>query len=348
MNTFFIEFRDPLFGIIIFFALIFVITFFSYWWGRYKAKEDSKDVDKFLEQFKANRADDTLSDMIATSSVSANIWMLLANSYYKSGAYEKSIEIYTELVKKEESSQIKDLLLTLGKTYYKAGFLERAKQVFLEILKNNPRTPQALQYLFLIYEQMREYTKAKEVLEPLEAMEIDVSLDTAYIEVLSIIHDFKQDESQKVQALLEIHKRSHRLTYMIFAYLFQKDPKSAWKNFDCSRSELLIDILWALPNQALDFDIIASNGFLKELYSARGDLLLAKNSSLFELDILIQLQQKVDATLSFEYVCDHCKTVYPFAFHRCSNCHKIDTQRIDFQVVKDYYKDISEENNSFQ
>ena len=48
MNTFFIEFRDPLFSVIIFFAIIFIITFFSYWWGRYRRKEDSRHLDKFF------------------------------------------------------------------------------------------------------------------------------------------------------------------------------------------------------------------------------------------------------------------------------------------------------------
>lgn len=348
MNTFFIEFRDPLFGIIVFFALVFVITFFSYWWGRYKSKEDSKDVDKFLKQFQPKKLDDSLSAAVASSDLSSQIWIHLAGSYAQSGAYEKSIEIYTALVKKGESTQTKELLLTLGKTYYRAGFLERAKQVFLEILKNNPRTPEALRYLFLIYEQMREYAKAKEVLEPLEAMEIDISLDASYIEALELINDFSKEESEKVEALLVIHKQSHRLSYMIFAYIFQKDPKTAWDNFDASRSKTLSDILWTLPKSALNMNIIENNGFLKELYSARGDVQLAKSSAHFELDLLIQLQQKADATLSFEYVCTHCKTVYPFAFYRCSHCHKIDMQRVDCKVVKDYYKDISEENNSFQ
>ena len=49
MNLFFIEFRDPLFGLIVFFTLIFVITFVSYWWGKYKYREDSKYLDKFLK-----------------------------------------------------------------------------------------------------------------------------------------------------------------------------------------------------------------------------------------------------------------------------------------------------------
>jgi len=96
-------------------------------------------------------------------------------------------------------------------------------------------------------------------------------------------------------------------------------------------------------------DIISKNSFLQELYSARGDLELASRSSIFEFDILINLKNSgVNATLNFEYVCENCKQVSPFAFHRCSFCHNIDTSRVEWSLTKDYHKDFSEENNSFQ
>lgn len=98
----------------------------------------------------------------------------------------------------------------------------------------------------------------------------------------------------------------------------------------------------------MDLDIIAQNGYLRELYTARGDVDLAIKSSVFELNILINLGGKVNATMSFEYICESCKQVYPFAFSRCTNCHAIDTSRLEYSLTKDYHRDFSEENNSFQ
>ena len=85
--------------------------------------------------------------------------------------FEKSLDIYNELLKVDDGSNTIELMYLLGRTYFKAGFLERAKQIFLNILKNNPRTPEALKYLLLVYEYMRDYKSAFEVLEPLDELE---------------------------------------------------------------------------------------------------------------------------------------------------------------------------------
>jgi rRNA maturation endonuclease Nob1 len=122
----------------------------------------------------------------------------------------------------------------------------------------------------------------------------------------------------------------------------------AWENFDSSKSEFLTDILWQVDKKDLNLDIITQNGYLRELYTARGDFELATSSSIFELDVLINLKSKANATLSFEYICDNCKVVYPFAFNRCSGCHSIDSSRIEISLSKNYHRDFSEENNSFQ
>ena len=348
MNAFFIEFRDPLFGIIVFFVLVFMITFFSYWYNRFRTKEDYRHLDKFLRQFRSPPSQKELKVLITSGELSEKSWLLLAQSYFKNGDYEKSIEIYNEVLKVGDKKNYRDTMFLLGRTYFKAGFLERAKQIFLEILKKNPRTPQALDYLLLVYEYMREYNLALEVLDSLGELDKDIRSDRAYLKSLSILNDVKTSAEIKAALLLEIYEKNHQLTYMLFEYLFRVSPKLAWQNFDSSKSELLTDILWHVDKKDLDFDIIAQNGYLRELYSARGDVELANTSSVFEFDVLINLKGKARATLSFEYICDSCKQIYPFAFNRCSNCHEIDTSRVEFILSKDYHRDFSEENNSFQ
>ena len=223
-----------------------------------------------------------------------------------------------------------------------------SKQIFLEILKKNPRTPQALDYLLLVYEYMKEYNLALEVLDSLGELNKDIRNDRAYLNSLAILNDMQTSVEIKAALLLEIYEKNHQLTYMLFEYLFRVSPKLAWENFDSSKSELLTDILWHVDKKDLDFDIIAQNGYLRELYTARGDVELANTSSVFEFDVLINLKGKAKATLSFEYVCDNCKQIYPFAFNRCSHCHEIDTSKVEFMLSKDCHRDFSEENNSFQ
>ena len=348
MSSFFIEFRDPLFGIIVFFVLIFVVTFFSYWWGRYKSKEDSRHLDKFLRGFRSLPSKDELNVLITSGELSEKSWLLLAQSYFKNGDYEKAIEIYNELLKVSSFSNSRDTMFLLGRTYFKAGFLERAKRIFLQILKNNPRTPQALHYLLLAYEYLRDYKSALDVLEPLDELNRETAADSAYLKSLALLNDTTKNEVQKADELLEMYRATHQLTYLVFEYLFRVNPKLAWENFDSSKSEVLTAVLWYIDRKDLDFDIISKNSYLRELYSARGDVELASGSSIFEFDVLIKLKDSSNATLNFEYMCDNCKQVYPFVFNRCSSCHAIDTAIAEYSLTKDYHRDFSEENNSFQ
>ncbi len=348
MNIFFLEFRDPLFSVIIFFALIFIITFLSYWWGRYRRQEDYKHLDKFLKQFRILPTKSELKELISKDELSQKSWMLLASSYFKSGNYEKSIEIYNEILKLSNHKNQKEIMFLLGKTYFKAGFLERSKQIFLEILKKSPRTPQALEKLLLVYEYMKDYKSALEILEPLEELNQDVSSDSVYLKCLALLNDSDISVDNKTKKIIDIYKTYHQQTYMIFEYLFRVDPKLAWENFDSSKSDVMVDLLWHVQLKDLNLEKISQNSYLRELYTARGDVDLSTKSSVFEFDTLISLKGKANATLSFEYICNNCKQLYPFAFHRCSSCHCTDTIGIEFALSRDLSRDFSEENNSFQ
>ena len=325
-----------------------MITFFSYWWSRYKRREDSKYLDNFLKQFRTLPSKDELKVLISSGELSEKSWLLLAHSYSKNGDYEKCIEIYNEILSMGSSENKRETMFLLGKTYFKAGFLERSRQVFLSILKTNPRTPQALKYLLLVYEYMKEYQSALDVLEPLDELGVDIELDSIHLKMMELLNSTELTQDEKSLKLLEMYKETHQLAYIVFEYLFRVNPKLAWENFDSSKSELLSDILWGVEAKNLNLDIISKNGYLRELYSARGDINLAQSSSIFEFDVLIKLKGKANASLSFEYMCNSCKQVFPFVFNRCSSCHSVDTSRVEWSLSKDYCKKFSEENNSFQ
>lgn len=347
MNSFFIEFRDPLFGVIAFFVLIFVIAFISYWWGRFKTREDNRYLDRFIRQFHTLPTEEELKSLISSSGISEKSWLLLAHSYTQNGDYEKSIEIYQTLIERHDDPlRRRDTLFLLGQTYFKAGFLERSKEIFLQILKYHPRTPEALHYLLLIYEHLHEYQNALDVLEPLSELGEDAAKDKLYLECIALLNDHELTSEEKASRLIGIYKEHHMLTYLIFDYLFTNHPELAWQNFDQSQAERLSDILWHLEPHQCDLDIIASNGYLRELFSAKGLVDHAQNSAVFELDVLIKLRNsgKTGATLTYEYLCRNCKQILPFAFHRCHNCYAIDSVWSEPILTKDHF----EENLSFQ
>ena len=301
-----------------------------------------------MKQFRTPPTGDEIKGLVSNGGLSQKSWLILAHSYSKNGDFEKSIEIYNEILKFSDLQKQKEIMFLLGKTYFKAGFLERSKQIFLEILRKNPRTPRALENLLLVYEYMKDYPSALEVLEPLDELKKDISNDSIYLKTLALLDDSKVSSEVKSQKLIEIYKETHQLAYMVFEYLFRVNPKLAWENFDSSKSDKMVDLLWHVKKNDLDLDIIQQNSYLRELYSARGDVKLATKSNVFEFDLLINLEGKANATLSFEYICDNCKQVYPFSFYRCSGCHSIDTLGMEFSLTKDFHRDFSEENNSFQ
>ncbi len=348
MGSFFIEFRDPLFSIIVFISIIFAISFFSYWWGRYRAKDNYRFLDRFLEQFDTLPSEERFGEIIRSSDLSVKSWLLLADAYIKNGDYEKAIEVYTELLRLEEGVEnAKEIMFLLGKTYFKAGFLGRSKGVFLEILKKNPRTPEVLHYLLLVYEYMRDYNAALEVLEPLDELGEDISKESLYLRTLSLLNAVDIDEELRKREIVFLYREHKKLERMVFGYLFRIDPKLAWRELDIEKAPLIADILWNLEKEKLDYDIISKSKFLQELYSAKGYIEEVKSSEIFELDILIKLQNDADATIEFEYLCQNCKVVFPFSFDRCNACHHIDTMVLEYNLQKDYTKGLGEAGNSF-
>lgn len=347
MDTFFIEFRDPLFGIIVFFLLLFILSFISYWWGRRKSANENKELENFLGKFNTTPDETNISSQVHGDAITNETWFLLASGFEHQGNFEKSIEIYLALLgKKSDKIVQKEVLLKLGRGYFKAGFLERARQSFLQVLQNHPRTPQALHHLILIYEHLQLFGDAIEAMDSLTEIQGSVGCEKLYLEARRMIADPKVSVDEKASFLIDLYTQHARLGYLVFEYLFTHRPSLAWSHFDHSLSQRVADILWRLPSNNLDFDIIARNGFLRELFSAKGYCDLAQSSNIFELDTLITLRAcgNAKATLQFEYVCKECHQLSFFAFHRCPSCHAIDSIESIMSLEKERFED----NNSFQ
>ena len=154
MGNIALGYRDPLFGIILIVALIFLISFFTYYYSIYKEKIARKDYRKLSKRFELGKLkEEDYVHLYKTYNLPFDSILLLASSFLHKGDHNKAISVYLTLlehvkdrVKKEE------LLELLGTTYFKGGFLQRSKEIFLRILKFSPRNKNALLHLLLVNE----------------------------------------------------------------------------------------------------------------------------------------------------------------------------------------------------
>ncbi|WP_187647523.1 tetratricopeptide repeat protein [Nitrosophilus labii] len=339
MENFLLEYRDPLFGILVFLILVFIVSFFSYWWAWYKRKEQDDEIARFFAKFEESADEEILN--IEKEKDTKKAFLLLASAFERSGDFEKAIAIYVNLSKSEEKpKERQELLKKLGFIYFKAGFLEKSREIFLESLKFYPRDKEALRFLMVIYERLQQYDKAKEVLESLEELG-EGKEEKNYFKALDIVKNMKNDD----KTLLEIYKNSSLHVRLIFEYLFKKDPKKAWEKLKSKDYKKLSDLFWNLPKENVDMNVVKKSDFLSQLYSAKGYARLKNESEVFEFDVLLNLNKDI-ADLDFEYICEECKQVFPFSFSRCPSCLIARSPKVELMLTKK--RGNNEESISFQ
>ena len=225
----------------------------------------------------------------------------------------------------------------LGKVYFHAGFLERSRTIYEEILRKKPRNVQALYMLEVVYEKMQNFSKAKEVLEPLKLLEEDTNTLQKFLALSELIADKHMQKEQKIEKLLSLLKSQSNLYREIIRILFHLDTEAAWKALDAARIDEVIDILWFLPQSQLSLDIISQNEQLKTLYYAKGYIQeSAVKSGIFSLDMLATAKQSgfSDGDLHFTYLCKKCKQSFPVSFKRCPNCMALHSVEVEEHIAK--------------
>ncbi len=349
MNSLVLEYRDPLFGIIIFFSLIFAISFLTYSFGLYKERRARRDYRKLLRRFEIGKLkEDDYVHLYKTYNLPFDSILLLASTFLHKGNYNKAISVYltllehvTDRVKKEE------LLELLGSTYFKGGFMQRAKEIYLKILKFSPRNIEALKYLLVINEKLKDFISAKDALDCLEELDVDVKKEKIYIKTLSIINNPVDSFEKKSLKLHKILKENPFIQRPIAKFLLQYNKKFFWKILDEFDFRKLIDLMWYLNFDDIDFDKVVENEFLNELYNAKGYINTLDHSKDFVFDILIALNKhdhKIPATIDFEFICSSCKNIHPIYDSRCPHCHSI----LTFDIKHNLVKDLVETNQSLQ
>ncbi len=342
MDNIILEYRDPLFGIILLVALIFLISFVTYSFSIYKERLARKDYRKLSLRFELGKLkEEDYVHLYKTYNLPFDSILLLASSFLHKGDYNKAISVYLTLlehvndrVKKEE------LLELLGTTYFRGGFLQRSKEIFLRILKFSPRNKNALNHLLLVYEKLKDFQKAKEITTCLEELDKDMNIDKIYLDSLIILNDSILSYEKRTELLYEIFKENKMIERIFASFLIQFNKPFFWehvKEFDCSK---YTDVVWYLNFDDINFDKVVENQFLVEVYNAKGYLNTLNHSGDFDFDILILLNQhehKINASLDFEFICSSCKHSHPIFDTRCPHCHSILTLNVKHRLTKSFY-----------
>ena len=341
MDNIILEYRDPLFGVILLVTLVFLISFITYSFSIYREKSARKDYRELSLRFELGKLkEDDYVHLYKTYNLPFDSILLLASSFLHKGDYNKAISVYLTLlehvndrVKKEE------LLELLGTTYFKGGFLQRSKEIFLRILKFSPRNKNALIHLLLVYEKLKDYKKAKEVTNSLEELDKDMSTDKIYLDSLIILNDSVLSYEKRAELLYEIFKNHTIIERIFVSFLIQFNKTFFWNHiseFNCSKYS---DIMWYINFDDIDFDKVIENQFLVELYNAKGYLNNLEHSGDFDFDILILLnkhEHQIQASLDFEFICSSCKHSHPVFDTRCPHCHNILTFDVKHRLTKSF------------
>ena len=349
MNQFAFEYRDPIFGVIFIFALVFVISFLTYTFGVYKEKKARKEYRKLLRRFElGNLKEADYVHLYKTYNLPFDSILLLASTFLHKGDLTKAINVYLALLEHVKDRVKKEELLEhLGVTYFKGGFLQRSREIFLKILKFSPRNQTALKYLLLINEKLKDYNKALDVLNSLEELNTDTFRDRIYLESLIILNDPLISFEKKTEKLYSFFKMNKIIERPFLEFLLQFNKGFFWKHIDDFDVSKILDLLWYLDFNDIDFDVVEKNKILKELFNAKGYLNNLVSSDDFDFEVLMLLnkeQGRLKADLNFEYLCTSCKRKNPIYSNRCPHCHSILTFKVRHNLIKGF----NEKNQSLQ
>ncbi len=323
-----LNYRDPLAGIIVIFIFIFVASFITYTVGIYNERKSRKEYRKLLQRFDLGTLkEDDYIHLYSTYNLPFDSIILLASSFVHKGQNSKAISVYLALLEHvKEPIKKEELLELLGKTYFKSGMLQRSKDIFLKIVKFSPRNKVALHKLLLIFQHLNEFNRAKEVLDALEELDDDTIKERLYLKILEMIDNPIMSFEKKSVQLLVTLKKNNKLERIVANYLIKFNKELFWENITLFNPMIIIDLLWYLDFDDLDWDNINKISILEEIYTAKGYINKAQKSNIFELNILIALRNStVQSTLdlNFEFICMKCKKSHPIYESRCPHCEDI-------------------------
>lgn len=355
LEGFYLDEKDPIFGIIIFIGILLLISVLSYIWGIFAKKDEQNKIENFIKKFNEFGGLEEKYIEILDSIDDIEIYGVLAEIFTKNGDFSKAINVYLIALKNVKSRKQKEQILTrLGMTYFKAGFLARADETLLRALELSPRNEKALAILSVIYEQLRAFKKELEVLDALRELGSDVKDAQIYAKIKMIWLNNSLNKSEKIAQILPfctIFQPAKRIVLEIYLndYL-DENLDELLLNLPDIRD--FIDLLWYHADFFTKLNLEQINKQILEQIRAVLSAKFAENSDeevqisnqqsqifksdFFEINALNSMKNSGfnSADLSFKYVCKHCKNVFPSYFYRCPVCYELKSCLISPQIME--------------
>ena len=182
MDFFFVEYRDPIFGLVVLATLVLVVAVAHYAWRVVSSKSQEKGLEGFIKKFEIA---DEHKDLLRASSLSLENLHFLASIFTKSGEFEKAIQIYLIALEKiKDKNEREAIFCDLAEVYFRAGFLARSEEVLLSALSLRPRNEKALKLLKIVYLRLKRYDEVLQTLDCLFELGFEVSKERDFIEVM--------------------------------------------------------------------------------------------------------------------------------------------------------------------
>ena len=98
--------------------------------------------------------------------------LALGSLFRRRGEVERAIRVHQNIISKPglAERQKTRALLELGEDYMRAGLFDRAENLFKELIERDSQAPSALRHLLDIYQQEKDWEKALQQAQQLEAV----------------------------------------------------------------------------------------------------------------------------------------------------------------------------------
>ncbi|PSM53099.1 hypothetical protein CBLAS_1820 [Campylobacter blaseri] len=332
MENFFIDYRDPIFGLIILISAALIVAIFSYIWGVFSLKDKNETIEKFIKKFNTiNGLSKEHIELLESIDIEPKTLGILATTFKNSGDFEKAINIYTIALNKTNDKKEKEYFLTeLGKVFFKAGFLQKSEDIFLQALSLGARNIDALKFLNVIYEKLKLYDKELEVLDALKEQGLNTDESTAFVKAQMIANDNSLSFDKKIKEIMKFSSHFNFVSrFIIELFIKNNEPLSKLKKFPPLKE--CIDIIWHL-----DECVNAKDKEYKALFFAKNLINEYEKSSFFEIEAISAMRKSgfFDANLNFKYICSECRNNLPSFFYRCPICYSLQSAKIVPKLIR--------------
>lgn len=338
MGSLFLDYRDPLFGIMAFLLILSVGTLLAMLFSKLKESGEAKRIKRFLRKFPVDSEASDYAKLLEAHPGSYELLSKVAKAHFDGGDYERSLKVYLALLEwlsPFEKAKRAEVLEKLGDIYTKSGFLQRSVEAYAQSLSLVARNASALSKISNIYEKRADYEKALEALEALEEMGFDEKRRSEFLQgILSLKTARTFDEKMSILASLCGSNDYFAREYLL--ELLYVDQKKAAEFLRQNSDIHFLDILW---NATLDKESFAQcdNSLVKGVLEAKGVSSGSTESGVFELDVVSAVSRsrpELKADLSFEFVCKKCGTLDIDYFFSCKCCGAIGECKVLVGILK--------------